>query len=177
MNAIISTIIVGVSLSMDAFSLALAYGTVGLSKKNKIILSIIVGCFHFFMPLMGLIFGNIITTHFIIHVNVMVAVIFGIIGAEMIISSVKDEEIRVLISIIGFLLFGLSVSIDSFTTGIGLEVINNNYLQVSFIFAVISGLFTYLGLQLGIYFNKTLGRYATFLGGVILIILGIYYLF
>ena len=127
MNAIISTIIVGVSLSMDAFSLALAYGTVGLSNKNKIILSIIVGCFHFFMPLMGLIFGNIITTHFIIHVNVMVAVIFGIIGAEMIISSVKDEEIRVLISIIGFLLFGLSVSIDSFTTGIGLEVINNNY--------------------------------------------------
>ena len=66
MNAIISTIIVGVSLSMDAFSLALAYGTVGLSNKNKIILSIIVGCFHFFMPLMGLIFGNIITTHFII---------------------------------------------------------------------------------------------------------------
>lgn len=177
MNAIISTIIVGVSLSMDAFSLALAYGTVGLSKKNKIILSIIVGCFHFFMPLIGLIFGNIITTHFIIHVNVMVAVIFGIIGAEMVISSVKDEEIRVLISIIGFLLFGLSVSIDSFTTGIGLEVINNNYLQVSSIFAVISGLFTYLGLQLGIYFNKNWGRYATFFGGVILIILGIYYLF
>ena len=113
----------------------------------------------------------------LVHVNVMVAVIFGIIGVEMIISSVKDEEIRVLISIIGFLLFGLSVSIDSFTTGIGLEVINNNYLQVSSIFAVISGLFTYLGLQLGIYFNKNWGRYATFLGGIILIILGIYYLF
>jgi manganese efflux pump family protein len=176
-NAIISTIIVGVSLSMDAFSLALAYGTVGLSKKNKIILSIIVGCFHFFMPLMGLMFGNIITTHFIIHVNVMVAVIFGIIGAEMIISSVKDVEIRVLISIIGFLLFGLSVSIDSFTTGIGLEVINNNYLQVSSIFAVISGLFTYLGLQLGIYFNNAIGKYATFFGGVVLVILGVYYLF
>lgn len=177
LNALLSTFIIGISLSMDAFSLALAYGTVGLTKRQKIILSIIVGCFHFFMPLIGLYFGNIITSHFIININLMVTVIFGIIGIEMIISSLKDESVRILVSFGGFLLFGLSVSIDSFTIGIGLEAINHNYLQVSSIFALVSGVFTYLGLCLGVSLNENYGKYSTFIGGIILIILGIYYLF
>lgn len=177
LNALLSTLIVGVSLSMDAFSLALAYGTVGLTFKQKITLSVIVGCFHFFMPLIGLYFGSIITSHFVINVNLLVTIIFVIIGLEMIISSVKNEEEKILISFVGFLLFGLSVSIDSFTTGIGLEAINNNYLQVASIFAVVSGVFTYLGLVLGVKLNENYGRYSTFIGGIVLIILGVYYLF
>ena len=43
--------IIAVSLSMDAFSLSLAYGTVNLDKKSCLKLSIIVGLYHFFMPL------------------------------------------------------------------------------------------------------------------------------
>jgi putative Mn2+ efflux pump MntP len=176
-SALLSTFIIGISLSMDAFSLALAYGTVGLSKRQEIILSIIVGTFHFFMPLVGLFFGNIILSHFTVNVNLLVAVIFGIIGVEMVISSIKDEEVKVLVSFVGFFLFGLSVSIDSFTTGIGLSIINQNYLQVSFIFAIVSSVFTYLGLRLGVKLNESYGRYSTFIGGIILIMLGIYYLF
>lgn len=177
MSALLSTIIVGISLSMDAFSLSLAYGTVGLSRKQKILLSGIVGIYHFFMPLFGLYFGSFITERFIINVNLMVAVIFGIIGISMIISSVKERDERILVSLVGFLLFGLSVSIDSFTTGIGLEIINDNYLQVSSIFAIVSGIFTILGLNLGVKINENFGKYSTFIGGIILVILGIYYMF
>ena len=177
MSALLSTFIVGVSLSMDAFSLALVYGTVGLSRKQKVMLSVIVGVFHFFMPLIGLSFGDIILNHFVINVHLLIAIIFGIIGIEMVISSLRDEEEKILVSFVGFLLFGLSVSIDSFTTGIGLEVINDNYFQVSSIFAVVSGFFTYLGLKLGVKLNENCGKYSTFIGGIVLIILGIYYLF
>ena len=175
MSALLSTIIVGVSLSMDAFSLALAYGTVGFSKKQEIMLSIIVGIYHFFMPLLGLYFGSFITSRFVINVNLMVTIIFCIIGISMIISSIKDRDERILVSFLGFLLFGLSVSIDSFTTGIGLEIINDNYLQVSSIFAFVSGIFTYLGLKLGVVLNRNFGRYSTLVGGIILVLLGIYY--
>lgn len=177
MGALLSTFIVGISLSMDAFSMALIYGTVGLSRKQEVILSVIVGIFHFFMPLLGFWFGSIIISNFIIRVNFLVAIIFGIIGLEMILSGIKDKEERIIVSLIGFLLFGLSVSIDSFTTGIGLKIINNNYLQVSSIFALVSGIFTYLGLRLGIILSDNFGKYSTFVGGVALILLGIYYLF
>lgn len=177
MSALLSTFIIGISLSMDAFSLSLAYGTFGFSKKQNIILSVIVGLFHFFMPLFGLYFGSFILKYFIIDVNLLVAFIFGIIGIEMIFSSVRDDDIKVFVSFMGFLLFGLSVSLDSFTTGIGMEVINKNYLQVSSIFALVSSFFTYLGLKLGGRLNQKYGKYSTFFGGMLLIMLGIYYLF
>ena len=176
MNVLFTTILVGISLSMDAFSLAYIYGTYGLNKKDIYLLSIIVGIFHFFMPLIGIFFGNIIYQYFIFNINLIVSIIFGIIGIEMIISSTKEEEKNITISFIGFILFGLSVSIDSLTTGIGLSVINNNYLECSTIFMTASSIFTYLGLILGNKLNNKLGKISTTIGGFILIILAIYYL-
>ena len=177
MSIFLTTLLVGISLSMDAFSLALVYGMQNINKKDKIILSSVVGLYHFFMPLIGLKLGNIINNIFIIELNILMSIIFFIIGIEMIISSFKDAKEKINISIIGFILFGLSVSIDSLTTGIGLNAINNNYLEVSLIVAITSSIFTYLGLTLGNKLSKKIGRYSTTTGGIILLILGIYYLF
>lgn len=176
MNTFFTTLLIGVSLSMDAFSLSLIYGTQNISKKDKSILSLIVGSYHFFMPLLGLFFGSIIIKYLPIEIHTLVAIIFTIIGLEMIYSSLKNKNEPLLISIPGFLLFGLSVSIDSFTTGIGLEIINPNYFQVSTLFALTSGLFTYLGLSLGNKINKVFNKSSTIFGGTILILLAIYYL-
>ncbi len=176
MNTFLTTLVVGISLSMDAFSLALVYGTQKMSRKDKIILSVIVGLFHFFMPLIGLFFGNLIMKYLIINIDILVSIIFSVIGLEMIISSVKEKEDKLLISLVGFLLFGLSVSIDSLTTGIGLNVINSNYLEVSSIFAITSCLFTYMGLVFGNRLSDKFGKYATMGGGIVLILFGIFYM-
>ena len=175
MNVLLTTILVGVSLSMDAFSLALIYGTYGLKKKDIYLLSVIVGIFHFFMPMIGVFFGNLIYEYFIFNINMVVSIIFAVIGVEMILSSIKNEEVNIVISFVGFLLFGLSVSIDSLTTGIGLSVINNNHLQCSCIFLITSSLFTYAGLNLGNKLNNKLGHLSTIIGGIILILLALYY--
>lgn len=177
MDTFFTTLIIGISLSMDAFSLALIYGTQSISKKNKIILSIIVGIYHFVMPLLGVFLGNVILKYLVINLSIVVSIIFLFIGIEMIISSIKDDSHDFVVSIFGFLIFGLSVSIDSFTTGIGLNVINNNYLEVSSIFCIVSGSFTYLGLILGNKLGSIFGKLSTIIGSVILIILGIIYFF
>lgn len=177
MNTFFTTLLVGISLSMDAFSLALIYGTQGMSKKDELFLSIIVGLFHFFMPLIGFNLGNFLYNYFIFNFNLVVGIIFTIIGIEMIVSGVKEEEVNILLSIWGFLMFGLSVSIDSLTTGIGLKVINDNYLEVSSIFMLCSGIFTYFGLKFGNKLNDKFGKYSTIGGGGMLIILAIYYVF
>lgn len=177
MNAILTCFLIAVSLAMDAFSLALIYGTYGLSKKNEILLSVIVGVFHFFMPLLGLGLGSILMQYFIFNLELMVGIIFLIIGIEMIISANKDEEVKILISLLGFLLFGLSVSIDSFTTGIGLSVISHNYIGVASLFMIVSGIFTYGGLKLGNKLNDKFGKYATITGGILMCLLAIHHLF
>ena len=78
-----------------------------------------------------------------------------------------------LIGLTGFLIFGFSVSIDSFTTGIGLKIINNNFFEVGLTFQVISSILTYLGLNIGNILHKKVGIYSTILGGIILIALGV----
>lgn len=177
MDTFFVTLLLGISLSMDAFSLALGYGTQGIGKKNEILLAFIVGLFHFFMPLFGLSIGNAIYEYFVFDFHLVVGVIFFIIGLEMVISSVKDEEVNVMRGFFGYLLFGFSVSIDSFTTGIGIMAINDNYLEVSSIFMICSSLFTYLGLRLGGVLSDKFGKYATMAGGVILLMFSLYYVF
>lgn len=177
MNIFFMCFLVAVSLSMDAFSLALVYGTYGLAKKSEFILSGVVGIFHLIMPLLGLLFGSILMKYFIFDVDLVVGVIFGIIGLEMVFSVNKEEEVKLLVGWIGFLLFGLSVSMDSLTTGIGLSAISNNYLGVSVLFMIVSALFTYLGLILGNCLNERFGKYATMFGGIIMMILSFYYIF
>ena len=132
---------------MDAFSLALIYGTQGIKKAGKILLSIIVGIYHFIMPIIGLFIGIYIKNKLIIDTNIEI---------EMILSSFKDKEEKFLLTIPGYLLFGLSVSIDSLTTGIGLPAITENVFLCSTIFAITSLIFTYLGLNLGNILNKNL---------------------
>lgn len=174
---IITIFLIAVSLSMDAFSLALIYGTQGINKKDKIILSLIVGIYHLIMPLIGLSIGIYITNKLIINTNILVGVILCLIAIEMIISSFKDEEERFLLTLPGYLIFGLSVSVDSLTTGIGLPAITENYFLTATIFSITSLIFTYLGLNLGNILNKKYGKVSTIIGGSILFSIGIIYIF
>lgn len=176
MSSFFMIIIIGISLSMDAFSLAMIYGTQGIDVKNRLLLSFIVGIYHFIMPLIGLFFGSVIFNYIKINPDILVAIIFFIIGIEMIFSSKKEEKVVVVFSLIGFLIFGFSVSVDSLTTGVGLTMISDNYIQVSLTFAIVSSLFTYSGLVLGNKLNDIFGKLATLLGGIMLLFLGVFYL-
>ena len=73
MSSFFTVLLIGISLSMDAFSLALVYGMAGLSSEEKILLSIIVGLYHFIMPLIGLNFGLIISKIDIIGVDLIIS--------------------------------------------------------------------------------------------------------
>jgi len=174
---IVTIILIAISLSMDAFSLSLIYGTEGVKSKGKIILSLIVGIYHFIMPLIGLTLGSVITSKIIINTNILVGIILSLISVEMIVSSFKNKEEKFLFSLPGYLLFGLSVSIDSLTTGIGLPAITNNYMITALIFSVTSFIFTFLGLNLGNILNQKYGKISTLIGGTILLIIGIIYIF
>ena len=161
---------------MDAFSLSLIYGTQGIEKKDKIIISLIVGIYHFIMPLIGLLIGNIIISQISFDSKLIVGLILSLIAIEMILSSIKNKEETLLLSPAGYFLFGLSVSIDSLTTGIGLTAITNMYILSSLIFAISSFSFTIIGLNIGNILNIKYGKISTILGGIILLIIGIIYI-
>ena len=172
MSSFFTILLIGISLSMDAFSLALIYGMQGMSQKQKISLSIIVGIYHFIMPLIGLSFGTILENINIISIDIIASLILIYIGIDLIVSNYKKED-RIEITKTGFLIFGLSVSLDSLTIGIGLRAITNSYLLSSIIFSLTSLIFTYLGLILGNIIGNKIGSYSKLVGGIVLIFIAV----
>ena len=165
--------LMAISLSMDAFSLALAYGTLGMNKKYKIFLSIIVGFYHFVMPLIGMFLGEVILSLFKFNYDILVALILGFIGIQMIVDSFKGNDDVYELKLADLFLFGLAVSIDSLTLGITLPNLGVNKILSPLIFALVSSLFTFVGLSIGNKIEKMLGKIATIIGGVILTLIGI----
>ena len=80
-------------------------------------------------------------------------------------------------TLLELLSFGFAVSIDSFSVGLGLKTIYKIPIVCSFIFMISSFLFTYLGLKLGKKINDRLGNISTRIGGIMLILIGILYMF
>ncbi len=174
--SIILVIITAISLSMDAFSLSLAYGTQNLKNSQILVLSTIVGVYHFIMPLIGMAVGAKIIYLLPIKPNILVFIVLFLIGIQMIIESFNEKNNIYRLTLIEMLLFGFAVSIDSFTLGIGLEVLYKNFLISAFIFSITSFLFTFIGLKIGVKINNYIGKISTIIGGVILIIIGIIYI-
>ena len=172
MSSFFTILLIGISLSMDAFSLALIYGMQGMTQKQKIFLSTIVGIYHFIMPLIGLSFGTLLANINLISIDIIASLILIYIGVDLIISNSKKED-RMEVTKIGFLVFGLSVSLDSLTVGIGLKAITSSYLLSSIVFSISSLIFTYLGLILGNIIGNKIGSYSKLTGGIILISIAI----
>lgn len=164
-------ILIAISLSTDTFSLSLLYGTLNLGNQKELILSLLVGLFHFFMPLLGQLVGKNIMQVFP-NVNFLIFIIFTLIGIEMIIESFKNNKKVSNLSFIGMLSYAIAVSVDSFTLGIGINAIYNSLLS-SFIFFLFSFIFTLMGLKLGKIIKLYIGKLSTIFGGFILIVIGI----
>ena len=94
----------------------------------------------------------------------------------MIVESIKDEDVVKKTKFIDLLLFGLAVSMDSFSIGIGLNAISHKKILCALTFSVTSYIFTYLGLNLGKKINQLIGKISTIIGGIVLIVIGIIYL-
>jgi len=173
----LTILIVAISLSMDAFSLSLIYGTLNIPLKMIRIVSSTVGIFHFFMPLFGYLFGDLLSSFLVFNPNNLVGIIFVYLAIQMFLSVFKQEEVEMFGGLLSYLLFGFTVSIDSFSVGIGLGSLDTHILYPCISFSLTSFIFTYLGLKMGKKLALKFGKISTVLGSIILFILGVGYLF
>lgn len=171
----LSIILVAISLSMDTFSLSLCLGAQGINKKNIILFPIIVGIFHFLMPLVGIILGDAILEFIKIDTKYITFVIFFALGMFMLLNK---EEVRqnILLTSFSLLFLAFIVSIDSFVAGVGINLVSNKHLLSCATFSLFSFLFTITGLLIGKGINNKIGDISKTIGALLLIALSIQYL-
>lgn len=176
MNKIITDLIIAVALSMDAFSISICLTTSNLLNKKKIILfPIIVGILHFIMPLLGNCVGLMISINLQLIANYILGIIFLVLAIEVLTSKEKEQYLK--INLIYLIIIALTVSIDSFTVGLGLSLTEEYTYLSSLIFSITSFIFTIIGLTIGKYLNKKIEKRANTIGGILLLLLSIKYLF
>ncbi len=176
MKELLILLIIGISLSIDAFSVSTVIGMYNPSVKKCMTTSITVGIFHFIMPLLGVLLSYQITKYLYINTDLLLGLILLLIALQMFIEYIKPTNKEISLGNKGIFLFAFGVSLDSFSVGIGLKAVTENLLLSSTIFSLCSFSFTFLGLTLGKYINKLLKKYSYLIGTIFLCILGICFL-
>ena len=105
LQEIVTLLLIGIGLSMDAFSLSLGIGTYLKSNKKIIFLASSIGIFHFIMPIIGNILGNRIIMFLDIEANIILGILLIIIAIKMLIDLIKNEEVNVDFKYISLRLF------------------------------------------------------------------------
>lgn len=165
----------GLSLSMDTFSLSLSIGTTLPSTKQIINTSLIVGLFHFIMPFLGSMIGNIFSNALFVKTNYITFAIFSVLALQMYLNKNKEEK-KDILNIFSILLFAFSVSLDSFSVGIAFGITRESTIIAGIIFSIISSLFTYYGLKLGSFLTEKYQEKTVYLGIFLMLLIAFKYL-
>lgn len=138
----LNLILISISLSIDAFSLAIALSP-SINDSNKAFkYGIFTGLFHLFMPILGRLFGKIIIS----IISIKYDVLFYIVLLYIIICIIFDKKNDDLKHIISPIVFSFMVSIDSFSYGI---IISKKLIISCVTFMLVSFSFTFSGFKIG----------------------------
>ncbi|MDE5414686.1 manganese efflux pump MntP [Alkalihalobacterium chitinilyticum] len=162
------------ALGMDAFSVALGMGLVGLRYRQMFKIGIVIGGFHIIMPLLGIVTGKLVSNYFGLFATYLGGGLLLFLGLQMSISSLKKDGGRMMKPIgFGLIIFALSVSLDSFSAGLSLGMLGAKTVIAVAAFGLMSMILSWTGLVMGSRFKGIIGSYGELLGGLILMGFGV----
>jgi putative Mn2+ efflux pump MntP len=182
---VVQSVLLGVGLAMDAFSVSLANGMNEPHMKKRRMAGIagVFGIFQFFMPLIGWLAVHTAVEYLTSFERFVPWIAFGLllyIGGKMILEGLnpKEEEKEVeeetAVARGTLLLQGVATSIDALSVGFTVASYNASMAVLS---SLIIGVVTFVicvgGLVLGRSLGMKLAGKASVLGGVILVGIGI----
>lgn len=180
---IISSILLGIGLAMDAFSVSLANGLncIGINPKKTALVGGVFAGFQTLMPLIGWVCVHNLVTYFEMFqkfIPITAFTLLAIIGGKMIYEVLtKKEDECIACSNINFITLtvqGIATSIDALS--VGFTIANYNlYMAISsaLIIGVVTFVICYAGVLIGKKFGMVLANKAQIAGGIILIAIGI----
>lgn len=177
----LESILLGVGLAMDAFSVSLANGLneQHMKRKRQCLIAGTFGFFQFAMPLLGWLFVHTILNLFSAFekfIPWIALILLLYIGGKMLIEGIKknDETEKAAVTFGALLIQGIATSIDALSVGFTIaEYTFIKAFAAALIIAVVTFFICLLGLYIGRKIGTKLSNKASILGGVILIAIGL----
>lgn len=186
-NFVFNSVLLGVGLAMDAFSVSLANGLNEPSMKRKKMCGIagVFALFQALMPMTGWVCVHTVVQYFAAFekfIPWIALILLLYIGGKMLLEGIRqkeevDAETEVKASGVGMkalLIQGVATSIDALS--VGFTIADYGFvmaLACALIIAAVTFVICMAGLMIGKKFGTKLSNKAAILGGVILIFIGI----
>lgn len=181
----LNSILLGVGLTMDAFSVSIADGlNEPLMKKNKVIfIALTFAIFQFAMPLIGWVCVHTMVnkfTAFQYAIPWIALLCLSFLGGKMIYENLKtkkaveEEQVVKKIGITTILVQGVATSIDALS--VGFTISSYEFIEAlvsAILIAVVTLSFCLVGLIFGKKISSKFSKYAELIGGIILIGIGL----
>lgn len=178
---ILTAILTGIGLSMDAFAVSVTNGMCSgkLKLRHALADGLTFGFFQALMPMIGLFFGLYFMKYIEAADHWIAFLLLGGIGINMIVGALKKEEEQECTdpyTVKNLLLQGIATSIDALAVGVGLSATMGGYAE-SLLTVGIIGVSTFIISTAGVYIGRLFGgmlkEKAEIFGGVILVGIGL----
>ncbi len=177
----LNSLLLGVGLAMDAFSVSMANGLNEPKMKKRKMFGVagVFGIFQAIMPMLGwLLVHSLVSVFSVLEVAIpwIALALLGFIGVKMIVDGIrnKESEEKPTVGIWALLVQGVATSIDALS--VGLTIAEYDFLMAlvsAVIIMAVTFVICVIGVILGKKFGTWLSNKATIFGGVILILIGI----
>ncbi len=171
-----SILLIAVGLSMDSLAVCIS-GGIFMKKfciRQSLKMALIMGVFQGGMTLLGWLL-SIRFSRFIQDFDHWIAfILLAYLGGKMIYESLcKEDSTLASLSNRTLLALGIATSIDALAVGVGLAFLKTNILVPALIIGVTTFLLSLSGVCCGFHFGKIKHLNVEFLGGLILIFIGL----
>jgi len=177
-HAILSLLLVSVSVGLSNFAGAIGIGLSGISVRTRIRVGIAFGFFEALMPVLGLLLGHTVAGFFGQYGKFVGGAILILTGAYTIIQARRvsvEQKARMPRSARteSLLITALALSIDNLAVGFALAVYPVDIWMAALTFGVVSIVMSLVGLELGHRLGKRAEAWSEEIGGAVLILVGV----
>jgi putative Mn2+ efflux pump MntP len=173
---IFTILIIAIGLSMDSFAVSLSNGLCLTNLRIKKILSISfsLSIFQALMPLLGWLAGTGIENSIREFDHWIAFILLGFIGGKMIYDGIYNTNKGAVneLKFTTLMAQSFATSIDAFAVGISFALLNISIITPIIIIGVTTFGFSLLGLQIGKFFGKRIGKPVEIFGGLVLLGIG-----
>ena len=162
---------------MDAFAVSICKG-LGMRKVNKkqaLVIGLFFGGFQALMPFVGWLLGSQFEKYITSIDHWIAFILLGIIGGKMIVESVKpdkeDDEVKEMDAPLD--LKEMFVFIDALAVGITFAFLDYPIVEAITIIGISTFFISIGGVYVGNFFGNKYEKKAEFVGGLILVLLGV----
>ena len=178
---VITSIIMGVGLAMDAFSVSMANGLnePDMKARKMLLIAGVFGGFQALMPLIGWVCVHTVVQYFKVFEKFIPWIALALllyIGGKMLIEGIKnqDNDETAGVGLGALLVQGIATSIDALSEGFVIAEYNwQAAIAAALIIAAVTFVICVFGVFIGKKFGTVLSNKAQIFGGIVLIIIGV----